>query len=189
VFLNGALIASGTADGPPVQTSLPDRSNVAPTAQMGYFSHFGDSRWLWGVKFSYSYLGTRSSVDNLVIPQFGTSSAQGVSTFTGFSVTNSYTVDVYNQMTFMPIVGRSFDNGFIYAFGPAATVGVTYFLTPSWFVDLSYSFAAPNPQTFYVASPFNNPGSGGPSFQGTLIGTYTANLTTHAIGLKINCAF
>ena len=66
---------------------------------------------------------------------------------------------------------------------------MTYFLTPSWFVDLSYSFAAPNPQTFYVASPFNNPGSGGPSFQGTLIGTYTANLTTHAIGLKINCAF
>ncbi len=231
VFQGGALIASGMADGPPVQPSMPDQSNFSPTVQIGYFGQIGNGPWIWGAKLSYAYLGTSSSVRNLVIPQFGTSTAQGVSTFDGFSVTGSYTVDVYNQTTFMPIVGRSFDRGFLYVgagpsmsqvkatlsdvvgyatingtltdisgapqtvsdsawtFGAAATAGVTYFLTPSWFLDLTYSFVAPNARTFYVASPFSNPGTGGPSFQGTLIGTYSANVVTHAIGIKINRAF
>jgi opacity protein-like surface antigen len=231
VFQSGVLTATGTADGPAVQSSPIPASNAVPAAQLGYFRHFGDSPWLWGAKLSYSYLGTSSSVPNLVIPQFGSTSNPGVSSFSGFSVTGAYSVAVYHQTSFMPFVGRSFDNSFFYVgagpsvsqtqanltnvvgfatingklvdisgapqsfsstnwnYGVAGTAGVTYFLGSSWFLDLSYSFSMPNGRTTYVTSPFNNPGDGTTAFSGTLIGTYTANLSTEAIAITINKTF
>jgi hypothetical protein len=80
-----------------------------------YFRHFGDGAWLWGTRLSYSYLGTTSSLPNLVIPQFGSTTNPNVSSFSGYSVTGSYSVSVYHQTSFMPFVGRSFDNSFVYA--------------------------------------------------------------------------
>jgi opacity protein-like surface antigen len=228
--VNGTLVASGSAAGP-AQFSLDSQSNFAPVAQLGYFRHFGDSSWLWGGKFSYSYLGTTSTKENLIIPQAGSSSDTSVSSFSGNSVTRSYKVSIYHQTTLMPFVGHSFDKSFLYLgagpslsqvqtslndvvgfadingtrtdisgapqsfsfnqwmFGAAATAGITYFLAPSWFLDLSYSFVMPNAQTGYVTSPFNNPRDSGPSFTGTLIGAYTASLSSHALTLTINKAF
>src|SRR5476649_1485276 len=91
------------------------RSNTVPVVQLGYFRHFGDGAWLWGTRLSYSYLGTTSSLPNLVIPQFGSKTNPNVSSFSGYSVTGSYSVSVYHQTSFMPFVGRSFDNSFVYA--------------------------------------------------------------------------
>jgi outer membrane protein W len=73
--------------------------------------------------------------------------------------------------------------------GAAATAGLTFFLTKSWFLDLNYVFSMPNASITQLTSPFNNPGSGGLAFTGTLIGAYTGNLSTHSIGFTINRAF
>lgn len=227
---NGVPVASGTAAGP-VTTSLSNQSNFAPVAQLGYFRHFEGSNWLWGAKFSYSYLGTTSSKLNLVIPQSGSSSNPSLGSFSGNSVTGSYNITINHQTTLMPLVGRSFERSFLYVgagpslsqiqtslqnvvgyatfggnltnvsgapqsfytgqwtVGAAATAGVTFFLAPTWFLDLNYVFSMPNAQITQITSPFNNPGSNGLAFTGTLIGAYTANLSTHAIGLTINKAF
>lgn len=76
-----------------------------------------------------------------------------------------------------------------WTFGAAATAGLTFFLTPSWFLDLNYVFSMPNANITQLTSPFNNPGTGPVAFTGTLIGAYSANLNTHSIGLTINRAF
>jgi hypothetical protein len=230
VTLNGAPVASGTAAGP-VTTSLSNQSNFAPVAQLGYFRHFEGSNWLWGAKFSYSYLGTTSSQRNLIIPQAGSSSNPSFGNFSGNSVIGSYNITINHQTTLMPLVGRSFERSFLYVgagpslsqiqtslenvvgyatfggnltnvsgtpqsfyagqwtVGAAATAGVTFFLAPTWFLDLNYAFSMPNAQITQITSPFNNPGVNGLAFTGTLIGAYTANLNTHAIGLTINKAF
>ncbi len=58
IFDNGVLLGTGTAEGPPVTPDLGADATGVPLVQLGYFQHFGDSDWLWGIKLSYSYLGT-----------------------------------------------------------------------------------------------------------------------------------
>ena len=228
--VGGVPVASGTAAGP-ANPIFSNQSNFAPVAQLGYFRHFEGSNWLWGAKFSYSYLGTTSSMRSLIIPQPGTSSNPGLGTFGGGSVIGSYNITINHQTTLMPMVGRSFEKSFLYVgagpslsqistsletvvgyatfgnnnvnvsgqpqsfytnqwtFGASATAGATFFLTKSWFLDLNYVFSMPNASITYLTSPFNNPGNGGLAFTGTLIGAYSANLSTHSIGLTINRAF
>ena len=201
--------------------------------QLGYFQHFGNSDWLWGVKYSYSYLGTTLAKDNLIIPQFGTTSDPTAPTFPGFSVTRSYEVFIDHQMTLVPFAGRSFKNSFVYAgagpslsrvgaslndvvgfatipalggfanisgqpqsdaqtqwaFGIAATVGVTYFITPSCFLDVGYTFSNPFPHKFHVEGPFHNEAYSPLVITGTLIGDYTAKVNTHSITASLNVGF
>jgi opacity protein-like surface antigen len=231
----GAVSVSGIALGPPVTPTLATKADCVPLVQLGYFQHFGESDWLWGVKYSYSYQDKTLATDNLIIPQSGTTSNPAVPTFTGFSVTRSYEVFVDNQMALVPFVGRSFKNGFVYAgagpslsrvgarlndvvgfaripalengalvdvsglpqsdaqtqwaFGIAASVGVTYFITPSWFLDLSYSFTQPFPHQFHVEGPFHNDAFSPIILSGTLIGDYTAKVDTHSITLSLNVGF
>jgi opacity protein-like surface antigen len=227
----GVQVASGTADGPPVSLGLPDESGVTPSVQFGYFQHLGDTDWLLGVKFSYNYLGLSSTKQNLIIPQFGTSTAGGASTFTGYSVTQSYSVEVRHQFTSLLYAGRSFGNGFVYAgagpsfsqikvamndvvgfatlsgvltnvsgtpqsfsttdwrIGAAVTAGVTYFVTPSWFVDVNYLVSIPASRTDRFTSAFNNPGTPD-TFTGTLIGTATADVqNVQTVMVSLNKAF
>ncbi|HWV42762.1 MAG TPA: hypothetical protein VN004_14145 [Pseudorhodoplanes sp.] len=230
-YSNGALIASGTADGPPVDAGFGTDSAATFGAQFGYFDHVGNSDWLWGAKFTYNYLGLKSGTPNLIIPQYGTSSAPGVPTFTGYSVTQSYSVEVNHQMTSLLYLGKSFGQGFVYAgagvslsrfkvdldgvvgyatlngvftnvsgapqsfsstdwrFGAAITAGVTYYLTPSWFVDLSYLVTIPDTRTAWFTSGFYNPGTPD-TFKGTLIGSATSNVdTTQTIMVSLNRMF
>jgi opacity protein-like surface antigen len=231
VFTNGVPTATGQADGPPVQSTFGSQTTFSPTVQLGYMQHFGGSNWLWGAKFSYAYIGSTSYVTNLTIPQFGSSTNPGISSFTGYSVTDRYEITLRHQTTLMPFVGRSFDRGFLYVgagpslsqvesklvgvvgyatingvltnisgapqsftdnswrFGTAATAGMTYFLTPHWFVDLAYVFSMPNSRTNYVASPFNNTEPTGTSYMGTLLGTFTADVSSHSIFAAMNFAF
>ena len=93
-YSGGALVATGTAAGP-ANIYMPSQSSFAPEAQLGYFQHFAGSNWLWGAKFSYSYLNTTATYPNLVIPQTGSFVAGGVTTpFTGNALVGSYLDDV-----------------------------------------------------------------------------------------------
>jgi opacity protein-like surface antigen len=58
-----------------------------------------------------------SGTQNLVIPQFGTSTNPNVSTFTGYSVTQSYSVSIDHQFTSLIFVGHAFGPGFLYVGG------------------------------------------------------------------------
>ena len=73
-------------------------------------------------------------------------------------------------------------------FGGAALVGVTYFLTPTWFIDLNYSYAATPNHTANFASPFTNP-NGRSTSVGTLVGSSAWQAETQRVSLTINKAF
>src|SRR4051794_32934048 len=45
----GTPFATGMAEGPPVTPTLGTKSDFVPLVQLGYFQHFGNSDWLWGV--------------------------------------------------------------------------------------------------------------------------------------------
>jgi opacity protein-like surface antigen len=71
--------------------------------------------------------------------------------------------------------------------GGAAAVGVTYFLTPTWFLDLNYTYAATQGHTANFASPFVDL-NGGTSV-GTLVGNSAWRAETQRVSLTINKAF
>ena len=111
---------TGSAGGPPVSINMSGTNSIAPAIQVGYFQKFQDSNYLWGAKFSYSYMGgSTSTTDRILIPQFGTYPS-GAS-FTGNAVATSYQKTIKNQISFIPYFGQSFDRGTIY-FGVGPTV-------------------------------------------------------------------
>jgi opacity protein-like surface antigen len=71
-------------------------------------------------------------------------------------------------------------------FGGAAVVGVTYFLTPTWFLDLNYSYALTEGHTANFASPFIDQNS---TSVGTLVGNSAWRAETQRVSLTINRAF
>ena len=71
-------------------------------------------------------------------------------------------------------------------FGGAAAVGVTYFLTPSWFVDANYTYAVTAGHTANFASPFVDQSS---TSVGTLVGNSAWRAETQRVSLTINRAF
>jgi opacity protein-like surface antigen len=71
-------------------------------------------------------------------------------------------------------------------FGGAAVVGVTYFLTPTWLVDLNYTYAVTEGHTSNFASPFVDASS---TSVGTLVGNSAWRAETQRVGLTINRAF
>jgi opacity protein-like surface antigen len=70
--------------------------------------------------------------------------------------------------------------------GGAATVGVTYFFTPTWFLDLNYTYAFTQGHTSNFASPFIDHSS---TSVGTLVGNSAWTAQTQRVGLTINKAF
>ena len=71
-------------------------------------------------------------------------------------------------------------------FGGAATIGVTYFLAPTWFLDLNYTYAMTQGHTATIASPFIDFSS---TSAGTLVGNSAWRAETQRVGLTINKAF
>ena len=119
VFQNGTLVSTGTAAGPGT-VDMPSELQFAPSVQAGYFRHFGNDPWLWGAKLSYSYLDTPSTVENVVVPQFGsfTEFATNKTTpFIGAAVARSYQTRLKHQLELMPFIGYSFERGFVYLGG------------------------------------------------------------------------
>jgi opacity protein-like surface antigen len=123
VYLNstGELIANGTAAGPG-DVPMPNKSTFAPSANVGFFQHFPGSDWLWGVRFSYTYVRATSTVDNVKLPQAGAYTEAGVVyPFIGHADVQSYATSFDHQIALMPFIGKSFDRWMLYAGG-----GVTY---------------------------------------------------------------
>ena len=82
--------------------TLGTESGFAPAAQIGYYRNLADSRWLWGVKASYSYLGTSTSTPNALLPQAGsfTYTQTGVTVpFLGNGVVRSDEAKAEHQIT------------------------------------------------------------------------------------------
>ncbi len=105
--------STGTAGGPPVSIDMSSSNTIAPAIQAGYFQKFQDSSYLWGMKFSYSYLGgSTATKDRILIPQYGTYPS-GAS-FTGNAVATSYQKTMKHQISLIPYFGKSFESSTLY---------------------------------------------------------------------------
>jgi len=123
VYSGSTLVAYGQAGGPanPFHST---QSTFAPTAQLGFFRNRPSSNWLWGAKFSYRYLGTTFTDQNVNSPQTGaftnTTGAPSNTSFTGHVIIGSAQTAVNHELAFMPFLGRSFENSYVYlGAGPA----------------------------------------------------------------------
>jgi opacity protein-like surface antigen len=230
VYSDGILVASGSAQGP-TNIGMNGRFAFAPSFQGGYFQRFGASDWLWGAKVSYNYLGSTSTNNNSIIPQFGayTTIENPIPVgFSGPAYVREAKTSVVHEIDFIPFLGRAFGQSYLYAgggptlsqtrtqlnglvgfafvngaivdqsgapqdfsssswlVGGAAVVGVTYFLTPTWFLDLNYTYAFTQGHTSTFASPFVDQSS---TSVGTLVGNSAWTAQTQRVALTINKAF
>jgi hypothetical protein len=117
---SGREVGGGTAGGPPVGVAMGNQSSIAPTIQAGYFQKLKDSSYLWGAKFSYSYMGgSTTTTDGIRIPQYG--SYKNGTTFTGTAIADSYQKTINHQISFIPYFGKSFERSTVY-FGVGPTI-------------------------------------------------------------------
>jgi opacity protein-like surface antigen len=76
-----------------------------------------------------------------------------------------------------------------WVWGGAAVVGASYFLDRSWFVDLSYTYAATRDHTSNYSGTFTNSGNSFGTTTGTLVGTSAGKMITQGVMVTINRAF
>lgn len=143
----GTTLAPAGPTNPPISgaagggtgVNLSAQNSTAPSVQLGYFARLKNSNYLWGAKFSYSYLGATSQVNNQLIPQSGgyTNATGGYSTFTGNYLTRSYQQTISNQISFTPFFGQTFSKGYLYAgAGPSISQVKTNINGITGFADL-----------------------------------------------------
>lgn len=110
VNLNGNTIAQGYAGGP---YDFPGGTNniFSSSIQTGYYQPFKNSKWLWGAKLTYSYVGSSITKGEQHIPQTG---AVGNTPFTGDAVVQSFEYQLTNQFTFTPYIGVSAKKAYFY---------------------------------------------------------------------------
>jgi hypothetical protein len=119
VFSGKTLVATGAAGGPanPRQNT---ESTLAPEAQLGHFSHFAASNWLWGGKVVYRYVDATATTSDIA-PQAGMlKTVSGPDSFTGNVVIGSYRTKLNHEFAFIPFIGHSFARSYVYlGAGPA----------------------------------------------------------------------
>jgi hypothetical protein len=116
----GAFVSSGTAGGPPVGISMPTANGISPVIQGGYFQKLQGADYLWGVKFSYGYLGGATATNAFIrVPQYGAYS--NGTPFTGNAIASAYQKTTNHQFSLIPYFGQSFDRGTVY-FGVGPTL-------------------------------------------------------------------
>lgn len=116
----GAAVSSGTAGGPAVGIDMNNVNAYSPSIQAGYFEKVKDSNYLWGAKFSYSYLGGSTATNDFIrIPQYG-AYANGTP-FTGNAIASSYQKTIKHQLSLVPYVGQAFEKSTLY-FGAGPTL-------------------------------------------------------------------
>ena len=122
IYKNGELVAIGGADGPAIpDPTFPASKSLAPAGQIGFYSRYKESNWIFGAKATYSFLNSYSNREVLAIPQYGTSTDPSTNSFDGTSY-NTYSIDAKNQFTIMPFIGRKYSKGYFYA---GAGLGLT----------------------------------------------------------------
>lgn len=208
----------------------------APEIQAGYFKHITGTQNLYGLKFSYQYLGATATNSNLYIPQLGetTSNTGATSSLFGYVNADSIQVTTKHELTLLAFIGRSFGNAYVYlgagpslfnlqsknyysigyaeyegvtvdvtglvsysspsiwAWGGVAQVGMTYFISPTWFIDASYTYAKTGNNTTAHEQPFSNSSSVGDvsyTTSGTLFTKDTLNVNNQSLTLAINKVF
>lgn len=108
-----SIISSGTAGGPAVGIDMNAVNAYSPSIQAGYFAKFQDSSYLWGMKFTYSYLGDSTATNDFIrIPQYG-AYANGTP-FTGNAIASSYQKTIKHQISFVPYLGQAFEKSTVY---------------------------------------------------------------------------
>ena len=113
---SGAVTGAGVAQGP--ATPFYDTVNTfAPEVQTGIYQHFKDSDHLWGLKFSYQYLGATPTHDSFTARQVGTVNG---ATLIGNLLVGSTQTKVEHELLFLPYIGHSFSKSQVYfGAGPA----------------------------------------------------------------------
>jgi len=115
IYQNDELVAIGGADGPATpDPTFPITKSLAPAGQIGFYSRYKESNWIYGAKATYSFLNSYSNKEVLAIPQYGISTDPSTNSFDGTSY-NTYSIDAKNQFTVMPFIGRKYSNGYFYA--------------------------------------------------------------------------
>lgn len=133
VYITGILVANGEAQGPAVPFRETD-TTFAPQAQLGYFHHFANSDYLWGVKFLYQYVNLTLTDQDVVSPQSGVLTATPATpdTFTGHAIIQSAQASLNHEFILTPFLGRSFKQSYVYL-----GVGPSLFSTKSRFYDVT----------------------------------------------------
>lgn len=111
VFIAGTNVTSGSAKGP-FEVAASSENRFGPFVQLGYYQKFNKSAWLFGGKFTYSYIGATSTSPEQDIPQYGSNTAG--KTFDGVAVVQSYETSIYSQFTLTPYFGYSSKRTFFY---------------------------------------------------------------------------
>lgn len=115
IYKDDELVAIGGADGPAMPNpTFPTSKNLVPAGQIGFYSRYKESNWIYGAKATYSFLNSYSNKEVLAIPQYGTSTDPSTNSFDGTSY-NTYSIDAKNQFTIMPFIGRKYSKGYFYA--------------------------------------------------------------------------
>jgi outer membrane protein W len=119
VYQGGTLVAVGGAGGP-AHPRLNAQLALAAEAQLGYFTHFAASNWLWGAKLLYQYPATTASTRD-IDPQVGAlTTVSGPDSFTGNVVIGRYRTRLDHEIAFMPFIGHAFARSYVYlGAGPA----------------------------------------------------------------------
>lgn len=211
-------------------------TTVMPSLQAGYLKHYSGTDYLYGLKFSYQYLGTTATNPNLYIPQVGlmTSNTGVTSPLFGWVNADSVQVNTNHEFTLLGFIGQSFGNKYVYlgagpalfnlqssnyysigyaqfngvtvnvtglisyssppiwAWGGAAQLGMAYFISPTWFIDASYTYATSGSNTVDHQQAFLNTSSIlGVQYtaSGTIYTTDTLRVNTQALSLSINKIF
>lgn len=211
-------------------------NTFTPDVQAGYFKHMAGSDNLYGIKFSYQYLGSTATNSNLYIPQLGetTSSTGTTSSLFGYVNADSVQPTVNHELTLLAFIGRAFNNKYIYLgagpslfnlqsqnyysigyadfegvtvdvtglvsysspslwlLGGAAQLGMTYFINPTWFLDVSYTYAITGNKTSNHEQAFSNSSSIGDvnyTTSGTLFTKDTLSVNNQSLKVAINKVF
>ena len=215
---------------------LNSQSALAPVIQAGYFQHFSGSQWMGGGKLSYSYLSIGSANSQQQIPQAGGFTEDGAYTpFTGNYLVQSYRQTINQQISLIPLIGRSFERSYVYLgvgpatvqtktlienitgfesaavipttptgiglgekysttqwlYGGVAMLGATYFIDPTWFVDISYTYSMTGTKTSSWGGPWTDTDIARSyvTRTGTNTGTSSGSVSTQALVISINKAF
>lgn len=212
---------------------LNSQSALAPVIQAGYFQHFSGRPWIGGGKLSYSYLGIGSANSQQQIPQAGGFTEDGAYTpFTGNYLVQSYRQDINQQISLIPLIGRSFERSYVYLgvgpttvqtktlienitgfesaavipttptgiglgekysttqwlFGGVAMLGATYFIDPTWFMDVSYTYSMTGKKTSGWGGPWTDTDIARSyvTRSGTNTGTSSGSVNVQALVITIN---
>lgn len=215
---------------------LNSQSILAPVIQAGHFQHFSGSKWMGGGKFSYSYLGLGSANSQQQIPQAGGFTEDGTYTpFTGNYLVQSYRQTINQQISLIPLIGRSFERSYLYLgagpttvqtktlienitgfestavipttptgiglgkkysttqwlFGGVAMLGATYFIDPTWFLDISYAYSVTETKTSSWGGPWTDTDIARSyvTRTGTNTGTSSGSVNIQALAITINKIF